>query len=48
MVAAVITETSKTLALVGGYMCIVGLITFWFKDKFFLCTFFGAVAKRVP
>jgi hypothetical protein len=38
MVALDITETSKALAVAGGYVLIVGLVSYFVKEKLFMCT----------
>lgn len=37
MVHLDISETSQVLAVVGGYICIVGLVSFFLKEKMFMC-----------
>lgn len=37
MVALDISETSKSLALGGGYAVFNGLFSNWYKEKIFLC-----------
>lgn len=37
MVALAVTETSIGLAIVGGYIVIIGLVSYLLKDRMFLC-----------
>lgn len=37
MVSLDITETSKSLAVVGGYITLAGLVSYYLKEKLFLC-----------
>lgn len=37
MVALDISETSKSLAVVGGYISIVGLVSYFLKERLFMC-----------
>ena len=39
MVALDITETSQALALVGGYILIVGLVSYFVKERLFMCAY---------
>ena len=38
MVALDITETSKSLAVAGGYVTVIGLVSYLVKEKLFVCT----------
>lgn len=33
------SETSKALAVSGGYVVIVGLVSYFIKEKLFMCSF---------
>jgi hypothetical protein len=37
MVALDITETSLALAVAGGYISVVGLVSYFVKEKLFMC-----------
>lgn len=37
MVSLDISETSKALAVVGGYVTLVGLVSYFLKEKLFMC-----------
>lgn len=39
MVALDITETSQALALVGGYILVVGLVSYFVKERLFMCAY---------
>ena len=39
MVALDITETSKALAVTGGYISVFGLCSYFVKEKLFICEF---------
>jgi hypothetical protein len=38
MVALDITETSLALAVVGGYVSVIGLVSYFVKERLFMCT----------
>lgn len=38
MVHLDINDTSKSLAVVGGYIVIVGLVSYFLKERLFMCT----------
>lgn len=46
MVALAVTETSIGLAIVGGYIIIIGLFSYLLKDRLFLCERKDAVRWR--
>lgn len=37
MVSLDINDTSKALAVVGGYIVIAGLVSFFLKERLFMC-----------
>jgi len=47
MVHLDITETSKALAVVGGYIVFVGLVSFFLKERLFMCMSPSGMEKNV-
>lgn len=43
MVALDITATSQALAVAGGYVLLIGLVSYFIKEKLFLCELFDAL-----
>lgn len=39
MVALDVTEVSKSLAVAGGYTVLIGLVSYYIKEKLFVCEF---------
>lgn len=39
MVALDINKTSEALAVTGGYVVVVGLVSYFVKEKLFMCKF---------
>lgn len=39
MVALDINRTSEALAVAGGYVVVIGLVSYFVKEKLFMCTF---------
>lgn len=37
------SETSKSLAVSGGYVVVVGLVSYFVKEKLFMCKFHVAL-----
>jgi len=37
MVALDITDTSKALAVAGGYVLVIGLVSYFVKERLFMC-----------
>ncbi len=38
MVKLDINETSQSLAIFGGYLVFFGLVSFYFKERLYMCT----------